>query len=300
MSLFDRMVVGMLPVVPRGIVGIVASRYVAGNTVEAAISTARNLAEEGAVATMDILGEEVRDAAVAERFTLQYLQLVDAIAAAGISSSVSVKPTMLGLDITEELCERNVARLCEHARERAVRVAIDMEDHPTTDFTLGLHQRMRERFGNVGTVLQAYMRRTLSDIAALPEGRDCQIRICKGIYVEPESIAYKAYDEVRANYLQALEALFERGIFVGIATHDEYLVDRAVEIIRRRGLAPDAYEFQMLLGVLPQLRAKILGGGHALRVYIPFGPDWYAYSVRRLRENPKVARHVLRAMFGLR
>ncbi|MCB1186996.1 proline dehydrogenase family protein [bacterium] len=299
MSLFDRMVVKMLPVVPRVIVGAVASRYVAGDMVSDAIETAQALAADGAVATMDILGEEVRDKSLAENYTKQYMALVDAIEASGISSSVSVKPTMLGLDITEELCEQNIERIFAHAAARNIRVAIDMEDHPTTDFTLRVHRRMHDQFGNAGTVLQAYMRRTLADIAALPVD-NCQIRLCKGIYVEPESIAYKGYEEIRANYLLALEALFERGIFVGIATHDEYLVDRAMEIIQRRGLDASAYEFQMLLGVLPQLRSKILSGGHALRVYIPYGSDWYAYSVRRLRENPKVARHVMRAMIGLR
>lgn len=298
MSILDRLIVKMLPIVPRGIVGAVASRYVAGNTVEDAISTAQALTAEGAVATMDILGEEVRDNQLAESYTQQYMSLVDSIRESGISSSVSIKPTMLGLDIMEELCARNITRIFEHASRQQVRVAIDMEDHETTDFTLAVYREMHERFGNAGTVLQAYMRRTLDDIAALPD--DSQIRLCKGIYVEPEEIAYKGYEEIRKNFLRALDALFERGIFVGIATHDEYLVDRAIEMIRHRGLDGNQYEFQMLLGVLPQLRSKILADGHALRVYIPYGPDWYAYSVRRLRENPKVAGHVMRAMFGMR
>ncbi len=299
MSLFDRMVVSMLPIVPRGIVGAVASRYVAGNTVNDAVASARLLAEEGAVSTMDILGEEVRDAGLAESYTSQYMALADAISAAGISSTVSIKPTMLGLDINDQLCERNIDRIFAHAAARELRVAIDMEDHSTTDFTLQMHRRMHEQYGNAGTVLQAYMRRTLNDIAGLPVD-ECQIRLCKGIYVEPEEIAYKGHGEIRDNFLAALEALFERGIFVGIATHDEYLVERAMEIISRRGLESTHYEFQMLLGVLPQLRARIIGEGHPLRVYIPYGPDWYAYSVRRLRENPSVARHVMKALLGLR
>ena len=299
MSLLDSMVVRMLPLIPRGIVGAVASRYVAGKTVADAIDTARSLAQEGAVATMDILGEEVRDPALAESYTRQYMELVDAIAEAGISASVSIKPTMLGLDINEELCDGNIRRIFSHAAGREIRVAIDMEDHPTTDFTLAMHRSMHQEFRNAGTVLQAYMRRTLADIEALPV-ENCQIRLCKGIYVEPELIAYKGYEEIRANYLRALERLFERGIYVGIATHDEYLVDQAIAMIAQRGLGPQHYEFQMLLGVLPQRRQRIIADGHPLRVYIPYGVDWYAYSVRRLRENPKVAGHVMRAMIGLR
>ena len=299
MSMFDRLVIRMLPYIPKGIVGAVASRYVAGNTVQDAIAVARTLAGDGACATMDILGEEVQDSGLASSYTSQYMALTDAISDAGIASSVSIKPTMLGLDISDELCERNIHMIFEHAARLGIRVAIDMEDHSTTDFTLAVHRRMHEEFGNAGTVLQAYMRRTLADIDGLPVD-NCQIRLCKGIYVEAESIAYKGYEEIRANYLKALERLFERGIFVGIATHDEYLVNAALEMIASRGLNSGHYEFQMLLGVLPQLRARILSTGHPLRVYIPYGPDWYAYSVRRLRENPAVARHVLKAMFGLR
>jgi proline dehydrogenase len=299
MSLFDKLVVKMLPFIPRLLVGAVASRYVAGDVVDDAIETARGLLSEGAIATMDILGEEVRDQRRADSYTTQYMALVDAIHAAGIDSSVSVKPTMLGLDITEDMCSANMRRIYAHAARLGIRVTLDMEDHGTTDYTLAMHRRMHAEFGNAGTVLQAYMRRTLADIDALPV-ENCQIRLCKGIYVEPESIAYKGYDEIRSNYLLALERLFERGIYVGIATHDEYLVDEALALIERRGYTPDQYEFQMLLGVLPQLRARIISLGHSLRVYIPYGPDWYQYSVRRLRENPAVARHVIRAMFGLR
>lgn len=299
MSLFDRLVVRMLPFIPRLVVGAVAGRYVAGDVVQDAIDTALSLIDEGAIATMDILGEEVRDERRADNYTTQYMALVDAIHAAGIESSVSVKPTMLGLEITEEMCSRNMLRIYAHAARLGIRVTLDMEDHSTTDYTLAAHRRMHAEFGNSGTVLQAYMRRTLADIDALPV-ENCQIRLCKGIYVEPESIAYKGHAEIRSNFLLALERLFERGIYVGIATHDEYLIDEAMALIERLGFRSDQYEFQMLLGVLPQLRSKIISMGHPLRVYIPYGPDWYAYSVRRLRENPAVARHVIRAMFGLR
>jgi proline dehydrogenase len=174
-------------------------------------------------------------------------------------------------------------------------VRIDMEDASTTDFTVALYRDLHARHGNVGLVLQAYMRRTLEDIDGLPES-GANVRLCKGIYIEPRSVAYRAYETVRLNFLQALEKLVRRGVYVGIATHDEHLVCGALAILDRHEVPRERYEFQMLLGVERDLRRILIERGHRLRVYVPYGRDWYAYSVRRLRENPEVARHVLRAM----
>jgi len=296
MSMFNRLLVTGLPVVPKPLVGKVASRYVAGETLADAVRVVRNLNQQGAMATIDVLGEEVSEREKALAAVEEYLQVFDTIAAEGLDSNVSIKPTLLGLKIDESFCRDNIERIVAKAKEHGNFVRIDMEDNTTTDATLRIFHELYARYGNVGPVLQAYMRRTLSDIAALPEGST--VRLCKGIYVEPRTIAWKGFETVRANYVRALEKLIERGIYTGIATHDEYLTCRAVGLIDKHGLKREQYEFQMLLGVDEELRRILIAGGHRLRVYVPYGRDWYPYSMRRLRENPEVARHVLKAMLS--
>jgi proline dehydrogenase len=296
MSTFNRLLVTGLPAVPKPIVGKVASRYVAGETLADAVRAVRNLNQQGAMGTIDVLGEEVKEREKALAAVDEYLRVFDTIAAEGLDSNVSIKPTLLGLKIDESFCRDNIERIVAKAKEHGNFVRIDMEDNTTTDATLRIFHELHARYGNVGPVLQAYMRRTLSDIAALPEGST--VRLCKGIYVEPRTIAWKGFETVRANFVRALEKLIERGIYPGIATHDEYLTCRAVGLIDKHGLRREQYEFQMLLGVDEELRRILIAGGHRLRVYVPYGRDWYPYSMRRLRENPEVARHVLKAMLS--
>jgi proline dehydrogenase len=283
--------------VPKPIVGRVAKRYVAGETLEQALAAVEALAGEGAMATLDLLGEEVRLPAKAVATAEEYERMLDAIAERGLVSNVSIKPTALGLAIDEELCHQNVERIVAAARKHGNFVRIDMEDASTTDATLRIYRDLHVRHGNVGVVLQAYMRRTLADIHALPKA-GANVRICKGIYVEPRVVAFKEFETVRLNFLNALEKLLIRGAYVGIATHDDHLVSGALGLIDRHNVPRERYEFQMLLGVEPDLRRILIAAGHRLRVYVPYGRDWYAYSTRRLRENPQVARHVLRAMVG--
>lgn len=297
MSLFNRLLVTSLPLVPKAIVGRVAARYVAGETLDDALGIIRKLNAEGAMATLDVLGEEVSERGKATASTDEYVRALQTIAAQQLDSNVSIKPTMLGLKIDEGFCRDNIERIVATAKEHGNFVRIDMEDHTTTDATLRMYRDLHARYGNVGVVLQAYMRRTLRDIAELPK-QGANVRICKGIYVEPRQIAWKGYDTVRANYLQALEKLIAFGVYPAIATHDEYLACQAVAMVDKHGLSREQYEFQMLLGVDDQLRKILLEGGHRLRVYVPYGRDWYPYSIRRLRENPEVARHVLRAMLS--
>ena len=296
MSTFNRLLVTGLPAVPKPIVGRVASRYVAGETLVDAVRVVRKLNQQGAMGTIDVLGEEVKEREKALAAVEEYLQVFDTIAAEELDANVSIKLTLLGLKIDESFCRDNVERIVAKAKEHGNFVRIDMEDNTTTDATLRIFHELHARYGNVGPVLQAYMRRTLSDIAALPEGST--VRLCKGIYVEPRTIAWKGFETVRASFVRALEKLIERGIYPGIATHDEYLTCRAVGLIDRHGLRREQYEFQMLLGVDEELRRILIAGGHRLRVYVPYGRDWYPYSMRRLRENPEVARHVLKAMLS--
>jgi proline dehydrogenase len=238
----------------------------------------------------------VTEPAKAAAATQEYVELLDDIAAAGVDSNVSIKPTMLGLKIEEALCRDNVTRIAEAAARHGNFVRLDMEDRTTTDATLRIYRELHERLGNVGVVFQAYMRRTLDDIDALP-ATGANVRLCKGIYIEPRRDAWKGYDTVRHNFVAALEKLFARGVYVGVATHDEFLTCAACAALDRLRIPRERYEFQMLLGVDEELRRILLERGHRLRVYVPYGADWYPYSVRRLRENPEVARHVMRAFF---
>lgn len=296
MSLFNRLVVTSIPLVPKFIVGRVAKRYVAGATLDDAIRVIQRLNGEGAMATVDLLGEEVHDAGPARAATQEYLRVFEAIAEYRLDCNVSTKPTQLGLMVDEGLYRENYEVLTRRAAGMGNFLRLDMEDRSTTGLILELYRTLHTQFGgaHVGTVLQAYMRRTLDDIAALP-GQEANIRLCKGIYIEPREAAWKGYETVRLNFVNALEKLFRQGVYVGIATHDEYLIAAAEGLIDRLGIARDRYEFQMLLGVEPKLRHILIARGHRMRVYVPYGKDWYLYCVRRLRENPEIARHVMTA-----
>jgi proline dehydrogenase len=283
--------------VPKPIVRRVASRYVAGETLEDAVRVIRTLNQEGAMATVDVLGEEVSEREKALAATDENLRAFAAIEREKLDANVSIKPTLLGLKIDEGFCRDNIGRIAEAAKAQGNFVRIDMEDESTTDATLRIYRDLHARHGNVGCVLQAYMRRTLQDIADLP-AEGASVRLCKGIYIEPRKVAWKGYETVRANYVSALEKLILRGVYVGIATHDEYLACEATALLDKHGVPRDRYEFQMLLGVDDELRRILLAAGHRLRVYVPYGRDWYPYSMRRLRENPEVARHVLKAFLA--
>jgi proline dehydrogenase len=211
---------------------------------------------------------------------------------------VSVKPTALGLKLDYALCRANLEEVVRFAADRDNIVTIDMEDSGTTDDTLRVYRELREAgLDNVGIVLQAALRRTIDDVRAVADLRP-NVRLCKGIYVEPEEIAFRDYEAVRASFVQALVALLEAGCYVGIATHDEWLIGEGERLVAEHGLGPDEYEFQMLLGVRPERGDKLVRDGHRLRVYVPFGQQWYEYSLRRLQENPKIAGYVAADTLG--
>lgn len=297
-SLFDRLVVGTLPFVPKTIVHRFARRYVAGESLDDAVRTVRELAAEGAMATIDVLGESVTRREQTEETRDEYLRVLDTIVANGLPANVSVKPTAVGLSIDPQLVRENCRAICRKAAESGTFIRLDMEDSPFTDRTLQLALELKEEFGHVGVVVQAYMRRTLSDMDRLV-GAGMNVRICKGIYVEPRELAYKDRQVVIENYAAIVDKHLTAGCYAGIATHDEACVQKALATIDRLKLTPDRYEFQMLLGVDPLLRRTILAAGHRLRVYVPYGRDWYAYSLRRLKENPSIARHTVRMILGM-
>lgn len=297
MSLFDTLVRTTLPVTPRPMVRFFARRYVAGSTLSEAVATVRKLEAEGCCATIDVLGESVDNRDLASRAVEEYLTVLDEIPREGLDANVSLKPTQMGLVIDEGFCRDNIATIIERAQRHGIFVRIDMEDAPTTDATLRVYRDLITAHpGSTGVVLQARLRRTLDDAAELVRSHT-NVRLCKGIYLEPRTIAYEEKDIIRNNFMHILRVLLEGGSYVGIATHDEWLVCESLALLQRLGLSTDRYEFQMLLGVDPELRRIIVEGGHKLRVYVPFGSHWYPYSVRRLRENPQIARVGLEAFF---
>jgi proline dehydrogenase len=297
MSVFDSAVRAALPVTPKPIVRFFARRYVAGATLADAVATVRRLAQEGCCATLDVLGESVSERAHAATAVAAYHEVIGTIAAERLPANISLKPTQMGLNIDYSFCRDNVSAVLDRAHAQGIFVRIDMEDAPTTDATLRLYRELIPRFpGGTGVVLQARLRRTLADAAALA-AEGASVRLCKGIYIEPRPIAYEEREIIRNAYVHALRALLAGGAYVGVATHDEWLVCEALGMIQRLGIAPDRYEFQMLLGVDPELRRIITDGGHKLRVYVPFGSHWYPYSVRRCRENPAIARAGIESFF---
>jgi len=293
-TLLDQALVRLLPVVPRQVVQRLSSRYIAGPTLDDAVRVVRRLNAKGKTATVDVLGEEIRSADEARAIAGQYHDVLARLDDERLDGTVSVKLTALGLELDLDLCRENLEAVVLDAAARGRFVRIDMEDSSTTDRTLELYRELRDGGReNVGVVLQAYLRRTLGDVEGLHN-----VRLCKGIYVEPPELAYREYDAVRASYVQCLEALVAQGSYVGIATHDEYLLGEALRIVREAGLAPDRYEFQMLLGVRPDRADDLVAAGHRLRVYVPYGTHWYEYSVRRLQENPKIAGYVAGDLVG--
>jgi proline dehydrogenase len=297
MGIIDKVVANSVAVIPRPIVRKIAGRYMAGERLEEAIETIRDLNEQGCVATVDVLGESTKSEEDAAENLQQYKQVVDALEANELSSGISVKPTGLGLVLDEALCRRNLEEIILYAGERGRFVRVDMEDSPYTGTTLELVLDAYERHGNIGAVIQAYMRRSLKDVMRLAES-GISVRLCKGIYDEPRDIAYKDFDTVRQNYVLLLEELFKGDVYAGVATHDEYLIWHALRLIHQMGVSKDRYEFQMLLGVDEELRRILVNAGHKVRVYVPFGEDWYEYSTRRLKENPKIARYVAENAIG--
>ena len=296
MSAIDQILARSLPLVPKPIVRRVSRRYIAGDTLREAVQTARELNGFGLMATLDVLGESVTDRSLVEAAAREYEEALRAIIQARLDSNLSVKPTQFGMKIDFDLCLAKIRGLARQAREAGSFLRLDMEDSSCTSPTLDLYRRLApECPGAVGVVLQAYMRRSLNDVKELPD--QANVRLCKGIYIEPPEIAYRDRALVNKNFVHLLEALLDRGAYVGIATHDEELVWEAYRIIERRQLAPASYEFQMLLGVAEPLRRRIRGDGHRLRVYVPFGAHWYAYSLRRLKENPRIAGYILSSLF---
>lgn len=297
MGFFNSLIVHTIPIFPKKIVKIFANKYIAGDNIKDAIKTVTNLNERNFMATVDVLGESITDKDEAKKSKNENIEVLDAIAEHKLNCNLSVKLTMMGLTIDKEFCYGLLKEIVDNANKKNIFVRIDMEDSSVTDDTIQIFERIRKDYTNVGIVIQAYLRRSEADIKRLIK-IGANFRICKGIYVEPEEIAFKGYQEVRDNYLKILKIALEAGSYCGIATHDDYLIKGAEKIIKELGLSKNKYEFQMLLGVQERLRDETLKHGHRMRIYVPFGIRWYEYSIRRFKENPEVAKHVIKSIFS--
>jgi proline dehydrogenase len=291
-ALLDRAIVRVLPAVPRPVVRKLSDRYIAGPDLADACRVVRRLNDQGKMATIDVLGEEATRRDEAEVLVDAYMDVFETIRQQQLDSNVSVKLTGLGLKPDRDFCVENLARIVRCAAERNNFVRIDMEDSSTTSDTLAIYRELREQgLENVGIVLQARLRRTLDDIHALAELRP-SVRVCKGIYLEPPEIAYEEDQEVRDNFVRAVDELLAADSYVAVATHDEWVIEEAKRLFQKHRRGRNECEFQMLLGVREHLGDALIREGHRLRIYVPFGRRWYEYSLRRLQENPKIAGYV--------
>lgn len=287
---------------PQKLVWIFSKRYIAGQNLDEAIKVAKKLNSEGNMVTIDLLGEFITKISEAEKNRDEYIEIIERAEEENINGNYSLKPTMFGLLIDKDACYEIIRSIVKKAVENNNFVRVDMEDSQCVDLEIELFRKLKKEFPkNVGLVLQSYMRRTMDDIVDMldlsTDDNPVNYRLCKGIYVEPENVAYKKYEEINDHFLKDLEYMFKNGIYPGIATHDEKLVNGAYKLIEKYKVPNDKFEFQMLYGVTPSLRKSILNKGYRMRIYVPFGKQWFAYSTRRLKENPKMAQEIMKALF---
>jgi proline dehydrogenase len=298
-SVFHNLLVKTVQTMPENVVWLFSKKYIAGKTLQNAIETVKDLNSKGILATLDVLGESIKTKEEAIESKRKALEVFDVIVKNRLNANLSIKPTQMGLAIDKELAYEQILELVKRANEINNFVRLDMEDSPYTDLTLEVYKRVYEEYSNLGVVLQAYLKRTYNDTIILNK-IGTNYRLCKGIYIEPATIAYKDKQAIRDNFMKSLELMLKNGNYVGIATHDKNLIDKSYELIKKLNVPKDKFEFQMLLGVREDLRDKINGDGYKIRVYVPFGEDWYKYSIRRLQENPQLAGHIVKEFFAFR
>ena len=300
--MFNKFIAAILPYFPKKFIWIFSRSYISGETIDDAMRVSKELNSKNIKVTLDVLGEFIKTLEEAEENKKEYLNLIDVSFKNHINGNFSVKPTSFGLLIDKEVCYTHIREIVAKAASLKSFIRIDMEDSPTTDDEIALFRRLKAEFpANVGLVLQAYLKRTYNDLEQMMDLNSPEIpvnyRLCKGIYVEHESIAYKKYEDINQHYLEDLEYIFKNKIYVGIATHDKPLIEGAYRLIKKYNVPKNMYEFQMLYGVTPKLRESVVNEGHNMRVYVPFGKQWFGYSTRRLKENPKMASHIIKAVF---
>lgn len=300
--MLNKLIANILPHMPKKLIWVFSKRYIAGETIEEGLLASKLLNEKGIEVTVDLLGEFIKTLDEARENRNQYLEIINRFTRENVVGNFSLKPSMFGLLLDKELCYNYIREIVALASEKNTFIRIDMEDSECVDMEIEIYKKLQVEFPkNVGLVLQAYLRRTPKDLENLntlnSNLNPVNFRLCKGIYIEPEKIAFKDYQKVRDMYLNNLEYMFKNKMFAGIATHDKYLVENAFHLIEKYKVEKNMFEFQMLFGVTPELRQSIVDKGFKMRVYVPFGKQWFKYSTRRLKENPKMASEIIKALF---
>tara|TARA_Y100001970_G_C14178311_1_gene828335 strand:- start:977 stop:1852 length:876 start_codon:yes stop_codon:yes gene_type:complete len=289
-----------MPILPKKMVKIIADKYVAGNTISDAIHKTKKLNSQGYEVTIDLLGEHIKELDEINNITNIYIELLEQIYSKNLLSNISVKPSHIGLDIGIDTFKKNAVKLVEKAQKLNNFIRFDMESSAATDATIETFKEIYKEHKNIGTVFQAYLKRTYSDLENLMN-QQINFRLCKGIYNEDARIAYKDYNEINENYLKIAELAFKNDSYIGLATHDLNLTKRLYDLIDKYSVPNDKFEFQVLYGVpMKGWLQKHLDNKFKVRVYLPYGPQWYEYSIRRLKENPNIAKYVAKSIFSKR
>ena len=295
--MINLILIKLLILLPKSFVKVFANRYVAGETHEEALHIVKKINRKGFSVTLDILGEHTADKSMASNITSEYLELYDKINNQNLKCNISVKPSHIGLDISEEEFLNNIDKISKKADSLNNFLRIDMEDSRATDITINTYKKLRSKTDKVGTVFQAYLFRTFEDIKKIKD-LGLNIRLCKGIYKEDSKISLQNRKQINKNYLKILKYSFENDIYVGIATHDSDLISKVYNLINDMNIKNDRFEFQTLYGVpMSYWLNEHLRHNYKVRIYVPFGPEWYDYSIRRLQENPNIAGYVLKNIF---
>ena len=298
MKLINNLIIQMLPFLPKFLVKIVASPYIAGITDEEMLQNVEKLNQKGFKVAIDILGEHVQTENEAKEVTNRYVAIYDEISKRNLLANLSIKLTHIGQDLGLDIVEKNLSKLVEAAKKNNNFLRLDMENTPYTSETIKLYKEMFNHYNQIGIVIQAYLHRSIDDIKALSNDK-FNVRICKGIYVEDPSLVLNDYNDIRDNYISLVKESLNNGSYVGIATHDEFLIDSLYSWILEKNISKDRYEFQVLHGVPMQKKLKkLMDDGNTVRVYLPYGDNWYDYSVRRLKENPKMAGYIIKNLFS--
>ena len=300
--MLNKLIANILPHMPKKLVWVFSKRYIAGETIEEGLLASKLLNEKSMEVTIDLLGEFIKTLEEAKENRDKYFEIINQFTSEKVIGNFSLKPTMFGLLIDKDICYNYIRDIVALASEKKSFIRIDMEDSDCVDMEIEIFKKLRAEFPkSVGLVLQAYLRRTMKDLEDLnslnSESHPINFRLCKGIYIESEKIAFKDYQQVRDNFLKDLEYMLKNKMYAAIATHDKYLVDKSVQLLEKYKIPSNMFEFQMLYGVTPELRQSIVSGGHKMRVYVPFGKQWFKYSTRRLKENPKMASEIIKALF---
>ena len=298
MKLINNLIIQILPFLPKFLVKIVASPYIAGITDEEMLQNVEKLNQKGFKVAIDILGEHVQTENEAKEVTDRYVAIYDEISKRNLLANLSIKLTHIGQDLGLDIVGKNLSKLVEAAKKNNNFLRLDMENAPYTSETIKLYKEMFNHYDQIGIVIQAYLHRSIDDIKALSNDK-FNVRICKGIYVEDPSLVLNDYNDIRENYISLVKESLNNGSYVGIATHDEFLIDSLYSWILEKNISKDRYEFQVLHGVPMQKKLKkLMDDGNTVRVYLPYGDNWYDYSVRRLKENPKMAGYIIKNLFS--